>query len=106
LKFIGLVDGTSADVYDTDLGNVEECDAFLAITDYSSTGLGMEIRRAAELGRPTLLTAQTDKRVTRMVLGAAEREPSFAFERYGDLRTNLLGMVNEHFAAILEGARV
>lgn len=38
LKFLGLTRGTSLDVYTQDIGKVEECDAFVAITDYPSTG--------------------------------------------------------------------
>lgn len=100
LKFLGLVGGTSADVYRQDIGNVDTCDAFLAITDYPSTGLGMEIGRAAETGTPTLLVAHADARVTRMVLGAAELVPAFQFERYEDIG-DLPGIVEETFAELL-----
>lgn len=101
LKFLGLVSGTTADVYRRDLGNVDECDAFLAITDYPSTGLGMEIGRAAETGTPTLLVARASARVTRMVLGASALVPGFKFERYENMRADLPGLVNQAFARIL-----
>jgi len=63
LKFLGLVGGTNADVYTQDLGNVRECDAFLAITDYPSTGLGIELREAGTLAKPTLITQRLNTRV-------------------------------------------
>jgi len=104
LKFLGLVNGTAADVYTQDLGNVDKSAAFVAITDYPSTGLGMEIGRATELHTPTLLVAQRDARVTRMVLGAAELLPNFDFARYDDLEEDLPGIINEHFAHLLQSS--
>jgi nucleoside 2-deoxyribosyltransferase len=100
LKFLGLVDGTASDVYRKDIGNVEQCEAFLAICDFPSTGLGMEIGRATELGKSTLLTAHAGSKVTRMVLGVAELAPSFAFEPY-ETMAELPEMVRNHFAHVL-----
>ena len=101
LNFLGLVAGTASDVFKQDIGNVDECDAFLAITDLPSTGLGMEIGRAVELRKPTLLVAQADTRVTRMVLGAAEMLPEFSFGTYEEMQHDLPPLVNRTFAHIL-----
>lgn len=84
--FVGLVNGTARDVYEWDIGYcVENCSGFIAVCDYPSTGLGYELRRAVELRKPTIATAHRDRRVTRLVLGAAEVEPNITFERYDRL---------------------
>jgi hypothetical protein len=47
MQFLGLVAGTAADVYEQDiLTNVHGCDAFTAICDEPSLGLGYETDRA------------------------------------------------------------
>jgi hypothetical protein len=51
LDFLGLVDGTAADVYRHDIiENVGACDGFIAITDHPSTGLGWELAVAVARG--------------------------------------------------------
>lgn len=72
LEFIGLVNGTSADVYKMDLGNVERCGVLIAIADYASIGLGMEIQHGRFFKKPTLCLHHEDVRVTRMLHGAQE----------------------------------
>ena len=72
LEFIGLVNGTSRDVYKTDLGNVERCDVFIAIADYPAIGLGMEIQHGRFHEKPTLCLHHEDAKVTRMLQGAQE----------------------------------
>lgn len=86
LRFLGLTAGTAADVWNTDIGNVEACHGFLAVVDYPSTGLGIEIGTAITLGKPTLLVAQKDQRVTRMLLGAAEKYPHVQLARYDTMQ--------------------
>jgi nucleoside 2-deoxyribosyltransferase len=101
LKFLGLVGGTNADVYTQDIGNVRKCAAFLAIIDYPSTGLGLELGEASKLAKPTLLTQRADKGGSRIVLGAAELVPSFDFETYENMQADLPSIVKEEFAHIL-----
>ena len=92
--FVGLVKGTARDVYEWDLGHcIAECDAFIAICDEPSTGLGYELCRAVALGKPVLALAHVDAKITRMLLGAAEVEPNLRFERYQDLTTDVPAMV-------------
>ena len=84
--FLGLVEGTAADVYKWDIGHcVGDCDIFLAICDLPSIGLGYELCEAVRLGKKVLAVAHKDAKVTRQVLGAAEIEPNMRFERYDQL---------------------
>lgn len=93
--FVGLVTGTPADVYNWDIGHcIADCDAFIAICDLPSIGLGYELCEALRLGKPVLAVAHTDARVTRLVQGAAEVEPDLQFVRY-DALSDLLPLVAE-----------
>lgn len=84
--FVGLVNGTSADVYNWDIGHcVKDCDALVAICDYPSIGLGWELGEATRLNKPVLALAHEQSSVTRLVLGAAAVEPNVYFERYAEL---------------------
>ena len=84
--FLGLEAGTAGDVYDWDIVEcVGKCSVMLAIVDYPSIGLGWEMSTARNLATPTLAVAQTDSSVTRLLIGAAERNQSVEFERYQDL---------------------
>jgi len=84
--FIGLVDGTDEDVYRWDIGHcVRDCDMFVAICDYPSTGLGWEMCEATRLNKPVLALAHEQSCITRLVLGAAATEPNVIFERYATL---------------------
>jgi nucleoside 2-deoxyribosyltransferase len=85
LRFLGLTAGTAADVYRHDIGCVRNCDAFLAVLDESSTGLGMEITTALAWGKPVLGVAHIGYRLSRMIVGAADDHPHFTLERYEDM---------------------
>lgn len=84
LEFIGLVDGTSQDVYHHDINNcVRGSDLFVAICDQASIGLGYELAVQVEDRKmPALAVAQVDAKVTRLVLGISQ--PNFEFKRYID----------------------
>ena len=93
--FVGLVNGTAADVYKWDIGHcVADCDAFIAICDLPGLGLGYELCEAVRLKKPMLVAAHNDALVTRLVLGAAEVEPNFNFVRYDNLG-DLLPLIDE-----------
>lgn len=93
--FIGLVNGTSADVYNWDIGEcVANCAAFVAICDFPSLGLGFEMDRAITLKKPVLAVAHTDAQITRLVIGAAEVEPKMQFKRYNNLVTDVPDLVD------------
>ena len=104
MEFLGLVDGTSADVYQRDIvDNVGGCDAFVAIADEPSIGLGYELAVAAEVhGIPVLATAHVDSKVTRLLLGAAEVLPNVTFTPYQDMVHDVPGIVRAQFASVLE----
>jgi nucleoside 2-deoxyribosyltransferase len=88
-NFTGLMDGDPLKVYNWDIGHcVKNCDAFVAICDYPSLGLGYELNEAVRLKKPVLAIAQTDSKVTRLLLGAAEAEPNLQFERYKKLNSS------------------
>lgn len=75
LKFLGLVGGTSFDVFEQDINvNVATCDLMLAIIDEESSGLGFEIATAlSRYGKPILLIQHSSvPHVSRLILGAAE----------------------------------
>lgn len=84
--FLGLVNGSEADVYNWDIGHcVKDCDALIAICDYPSFGLGCELMEATRLGKSVLAAAHDEAKVTRLVLGMAEVEPNVRFMRYSNL---------------------
>lgn len=94
--FIGLVNGTATDVYNWDIGEcVANCSAFIAICDYPSIGLGMELDRALMLEKPILAVAHQDTQITRLLIGAAEVEDHVQFRRYQDLAADVPAMVDE-----------
>ncbi len=96
--FVGLVAGTAKDVYNWDIQHcVGECDAFIAICDEPSIGLGWELSKAQQLRKRVLALAHTDAKVTRMLLGAAEVEPNVRLERYKEL-TDVIPLVAELLA--------
>jgi len=83
--FVGLTAGTPKDVYMWDIHEcVAKCDAFVAICDYPSIGLGYEMGVAVEkLKKPTLALARKDSKISRMVLGVDQ--PHYRFERYDSM---------------------
>ena len=95
LDFIDLAkEATPAEVYKWDIDHcIKECDAFIAICDHPSTGMGFELGEAARLIKPVLLLAQKDVRVTRLVRGAAEVLDSFSMESYETLDQKTLILV-------------
>lgn len=84
--FIGLVNGTPHDVYMWDIHKcVATCDALIAVSDYPSLGLGYELGVAIEkLEKPTLILAQTDSKVSRLLYGI--EKPFVTIQRYADLK--------------------
>lgn len=96
LEFLGLVNGTNVDVYHHDMKCVADADLFVAVCDFPSTGLGVEIERARQLGTPTLAVSCFDSKVTRLVLGMAEYEPRMIFAEYGNMALDVPRLVNVH----------
>ena len=93
--FVGLVNGTSLDVYNWDIKHcVKNCQALIAICDFPSIGLGYEMNEAVNLKKPVLAIAHKDSKVTRLVHGAAEVEPNLRFETYLKLN-DVIPLVNK-----------
>ncbi|PIR93666.1 hypothetical protein COT97_05335 [Candidatus Falkowbacteria bacterium CG10_big_fil_rev_8_21_14_0_10_39_11] len=83
LDFVGLEQGTDADVYHHDTHCVRTCDLFVAICDYPAIGLGYELGLALEINKPVIALAHHESKVTRLVLGIDK--PNFKFHRYTQL---------------------
>jgi hypothetical protein len=100
-EFVGLVDGTSEDVYRWDIENcVANCDLFVAVCDYPSIGLGWELSEAVGSEKPVIGVAHESALVTRLVLGAAALKPNFEFFRYHDLELEVPKLVDARLASI------
>lgn len=101
MQFLGLVAGSSADVYQRDIvENVGGCDAFLGVCDEPSIGLGWELREAIILGKPTLGVAHVGSKVTRLVLGAPMFNSNFTFRRYERMVEDVPAIIAEEFTVI------
>ncbi len=85
-NFMGLFDGTPEEVYRRDIGEcVADCDAFIAISDFPSMGLGYELGVAVEkLRKPTLSLAHRDSKISRLIIGIAQ--PHYQFARYASTK--------------------
>lgn len=83
LHFIGISPtATAREIYETDIDCAARADLMLAICDVPSTGLGMELAKRAELGKPTVIAYQKSHDISRMVLGVAEVAPNFTVLPY------------------------
>lgn len=100
MHFLGTTAGTEKDVYEVDIiRNVRGCDAFVGIMDEPSWGLGWEAREAVLQGKPVLLLAHTDSKVTRLALGVPHFEP-VTFRRYDNMAKDVPKTLREVFASI------
>ena len=103
LEFLGLTAGTAADVYRRDIvENVGGCDAFIAVADEPSIGLGYELAMATEKYRkPVLATAHVGSKITRMLLGAAEVHENMLYRPYENMINDVPEIARDVFADIL-----
>lgn len=93
MDFLGLVAGTSEDVYKCDIqNNVNSCDIMIGDCTYPSIGLGWELGTAVEKRKiPVLAIAHSDFKVTRLVLGAeCSLNPNYRFYFYHQIDEVLL----------------
>jgi len=70
-------------LYNFDIQSVEAADLIVAEVSYPSHGVGMEIMHAIHIRKPIIAIAQTEKKVSRMVLGIDYEKFQFYF--YTDL---------------------
>ena len=87
LDFVGLSGSTEEEVYTYDRSCTEDCDLMVAICDYASLGLGMELVFRHMSGKPLMLFAHDEERVSRMVTGFAKHEghPYHTFQSVSDV---------------------
>jgi hypothetical protein len=96
LEFVGLENGTPQEVYDHDLGNVRKCGIIFAFVEEASIGLGMELSEAIRMEKPILCLHRTGTRITRMLMGAAEKKLMGLIE-YRDM-DDALGLVSQYIS--------
>ena len=82
LEFKGLINGTAEEVYKHDVQCVMDCDLLLAEVSYPAIGLGFEIATALTHKKRVLCCAQTNAKVSRLVLGISDT--NFKFLRYNE----------------------
>lgn len=82
LDFVGLVAGTTEEVFRHDTWCVSTADLFIAECSYPSIGLGYELGLALTLDKHILVLAHEDAKVTRLVLGITH--PKCTIARYRD----------------------
>jgi len=86
LEFVGLNGKTSQEVYAHDRKCVLESDLFLAICDYPSTGLGMEIGFAIENQKKLIIGSKKNIKISKMLLGIpAEKVEFLEYENIEEL---------------------
>ncbi|MES2437330.1 MAG: hypothetical protein V4519_04970 [Patescibacteria group bacterium] len=95
LEFLDMTKGTCHDVWVQDMKVcVANCKILLAVGDFASTGLGIEIGLA--IGRhktPVLIVAQDELLVTRAIQDPDEE--NVWFKRYTDLLTDVPRLLDE-----------
>jgi hypothetical protein len=97
LEFLGLVDGTSKQVFDHDAKCVLSSNLFVAICDYPSLGLGVELGIAFQANKKTLVLSRNGVKVSRMVLGM--ESANIKFEEYNH-NQDLPDIIRHYFQQI------
>ena len=69
-KFVGLTGADPAEIYETDIDLAKSADYMIALTQFPSTGLGMEIQARINLSKPTIVCHPEGEPLSSMVLGA------------------------------------
>lgn len=96
MEFLGLVAGSAADVYQKDIvENVGGCDAFVGVCDEPSIGLGWELREATILRKPTLAVARAGGKLTRLLIGAEDFNPTLTIGYYEDMANDVPEMARQ-----------
>ncbi len=98
LHFLGVNQGTAGDVYERDIIEcVASADLVVGICDQESNGLGYEVgARVERYQKPMLTLAHNDTKLTRLLIGSADRNPHCHFlRRYDDLLRQVPGFIYE-----------
>jgi hypothetical protein len=106
LKFLGLGYAAPGQVYEQDIiTNVGTCDAFVAIVDEPSWGLGYECAKADSRGVPVMLAAHAESKITRLATDTPQWMQNVVFVRYVDMATDVPELVQQHLAPALQPAQ-
>lgn len=81
VDFDSVGDDVAQEVYELDRSHTENADLCVFIVDHPSIGLGMEIALRLGVGKPMLVFAKEEVRITRMLTGMCEKE-DVEFIRY------------------------
>lgn len=81
VDFDSVGEGVEVDVYELDRSHTENADLCVFIVDHPSIGLGMEIALRLTTGKPMLVFARDELRITRMLTGMCKKE-AIPFVRY------------------------
>jgi hypothetical protein len=103
LEFLGMSEGTPADVYQRDIEEcVGGCDLLVALADGPSTGLGLEIGAALwKFQKPVLVLAEESAKVTRLILGLPDHFPGMvAVKRYQNMHADVPAVVRAHCSVL------
>lgn len=96
---------SNVDVAERDVDHVMAADALVAYVGEPSLGVGAEVAIALRAGKRVLLLAETDRRVSRFLLGLAELHPDQArVFRYAALDAAAL-WITEQLREIEAGSR-
>lgn len=86
LSFVGTDPAATPDtVYTTDIDMACRADLMVAVADYPSTGLGIELATRTATGAPTVVVHHADHTISRMVTGFAALQPTVTYTTYTDL---------------------
>ena len=97
LKFLGLGPAEPGQVYEQDIiNNVNSCEAFVAIIDEPSWGVGYECAKADARGIPVMLAHHVDSKITRLATDAPLWVRNVIVVQYVDMASDVPELAREH----------
>ena len=87
--------GSEGERYDRAFRLVEEADLIVGELSKASTGQGMEIREAANLGKPLVVVARAESSVSGLVKACPVLKEIIYYEDLEDLKGKLEGFLGE-----------
>jgi 2'-deoxynucleoside 5'-phosphate N-hydrolase len=82
-------------VYQIDIKELENSDLMVAYVGESSTGTGIEVEHAKEIGVPVVLLFEEDKKVSRMLRGSPIIKKEIVFTTVEDCLTQFRDFLDE-----------
>lgn len=103
LKFLGLGPAEPGQVYEQDIvKNVNSCEAFVAIIDEPSWGVGYECAKADARGIPVMLAHHADSKITRLATDTPLWVPNVVVVEYVDMVADIPELAREHLMPALQ----